>query len=139
MTTEVNLTGLSNYFNETVIGVEGTGWLIGIGVVFITVVLLTREVERMGTLMLPVAMGWHLVGLKQSPIFLMITTIVFIINSSSIEILGNVLKSVSEGTSTPKAVREAIAEKREKDRVKAQRKAIQQEGLRLKMAKLFGK
>jgi len=83
----------SNSFIDT--NIFDVSWIISIIFVFLTLLLITRDINKWKIMALPVTIMWHIVGLEPSFIFYMITAIVFVVEAFSIEIVGNVLEAVS--------------------------------------------
>ena len=74
-------------FTET--WVVGTYWVIPLILVFITLLIITRDFEKWKILAFPVCVMWTVAGVPISPIILVITAIVCAIEALSIQVIGN--------------------------------------------------
>ena len=74
--------------NTNILGIE---WIITAMIVFLTLLLITRDPNKWKTLALPVTATWYLCGLETSGVFLIIAAIIFSIESFSIDMIGELL------------------------------------------------
>lgn len=95
---DLNHTLWQTTFTDT--SIFGLTWLIAIPVILLTLVLITRQTEKWKTLAFPVAMIWHIAGLEVHQLLFIILGIMFVIDSISLEVLGQsleVIKRVGTG------------------------------------------
>lgn len=85
---------ISNVFTRTT--VFGIDWIIPTIVIILTLIIITRDVNKWKTLALPVSAAWYIIGLKTSPVILVGAGLVMIMELISIETLGNLLDTVTE-------------------------------------------
>lgn len=93
MAIDTAYTLLNSGFNELILfNVE---WIISITVTFLSMLIVTRDVQKWKTLAFPIMLGWHICGL--SPFFFayLISAIVFAIEGISLSALGQVFSTAS--------------------------------------------
>ena len=104
-------------------------WLIVIFIVFISMLLITRNIQKWKVLALPVTLAWSIAGLKPSLLWYIIITIIFGVESLSIDMLGSLVKAVSKpfvetGKIATKGIMKFRAKRLEKWADKMERKPI---------------
>lgn len=106
----------------------GQNWIIGLVLVFLTCVLITRNVEKWKTIFFYATLGWAGVGITIHPAIITISALIFALEIVSIEKIGNMIQAVakatkpiyeSTGTMLENVGKKAILEKR-KENIKKQ-------------------
>lgn len=82
------LNGPINDFN---FGLEGQ--FIGLILIFLTIIAITRNTKHMRLIMLSIAAGWARLGLDIHWVFIWLAAIVTIVSVFSIHLIGSMLKS----------------------------------------------
>lgn len=93
-----DFTLLSNAINNT--SVAGMTWIIPLMIVTMSVIMVTRDVEKIKQLYFPMGIAWTIIGVNVGWVTLSISAIVFVISTSSIEILGDVISAAITRTGT---------------------------------------
>lgn len=92
-----NFSFLTDYiFNTNFFGLTG---LVGLIVVIFTMLMITFDLQKWRTLLLPIATMWHIVGIKQNILILIIGVIIFVQENLSPELVGNILDMTEKVTS----------------------------------------
>ena len=71
----------------------GAEWVIPLMVIFMSMVLITRDKEEWKVLFFPMCVGWLIAGLRPSYVLVFLGGVVFVVNELSLRVLGNVLSS----------------------------------------------
>ena len=79
-------TFLANVWTQTTI--FSLYWVLNIILTFLTSWLITRDINRILLLLLPVTIAWHIFGVPASAIWYIIITIIFVVKAFSINIRG---------------------------------------------------
>lgn len=91
-------------------------YVISLILVLLSCLLITRDYQKWKTLAFPLTVGWHVVGINQSLLIYTVLGIMFVIENLSLQLLGNVIKSVSVKVNDIKQYTENSFEKRERIR-----------------------
>lgn len=84
---------LKNIFVETTIfNIE---WFISLFLVFLTMIIITRETQKWKQLAFPVTVAWHIAGVTPSFLWYFATAIAFVIDILSLEVLGNTISTIT--------------------------------------------
>jgi hypothetical protein len=83
---------LNSVLTDTII--FNISWILSIIFVFLTLIIITRDVNKWKTLAFPVTILWHIVGITPSFILYIITGLLFIIDALSMQGIGNMLQVV---------------------------------------------
>lgn len=86
---------LLNIINNTEI--FGITWIIPTVIVIFSVVMITRDMEDMKSLFLPVMVGYNIIGVEQSLLFIIIAGFIFIQQGLSLDIAGLLVQGVQSG------------------------------------------
>lgn len=79
--------------------VYGMNWVIPSILVFLTLIMITRDYNRWKILALPTLLAWKIAGLPTSIVLLIIATIVYVQESLNLEVFGNFLTATTETSS----------------------------------------
>lgn len=74
----------------TQVNVFGISWIIPTIIIVITLVLITRDIQKWKILTLPVSILYYLVGIKTSWVIMFAAAIIFAVESLSIQAIGNI-------------------------------------------------
>lgn len=81
-----------NYFGNATggnISLFGQNWIISIIILFLTLIILTREYEKWKGLALPVSLAWWVGGIKPNMVILLATGVIFVIDALSIQVIND--------------------------------------------------
>lgn len=111
---------MGSIFNATTMGllpevssntsIFGVNWLINTVLVFICMAIITRDVELWKIMFFPMTLGWHIIGVEASLIMMVAGSIVFLINTVSLQILGNIIEAIPMPDVTKRQAKQNIAE-----------------------------
>lgn len=76
--------------------VYGMNWIIPTILVFLTMIMITRDFNRWKILALPTLLAWKIAGLPTSLVLLIIATILYVQESLNLEVFGNLLTAGTE-------------------------------------------
>lgn len=77
--------------NTTVFNIE---WILSTALIFLTLLIITRDINKWKILAFPTTVMWHIIGIKPSFLMYAITAILFVIEALSLEIIGNLVEGV---------------------------------------------
>ena len=80
----------------THINILGAGWLITAAIIFLTLLLITRDPKTWSKAALPVAIGWHISGLKIPLPVLLIIGILWAVSILGDDIIGQLLSTKTD-------------------------------------------
>lgn len=80
-------------FTQT--GIRGLNWIIPVFIIFLTMILITRDPNKWKILLLPTTIAWRVAGLQSHYLLVIIGVILFVQESLSLEILGQVITATS--------------------------------------------
>lgn len=81
------------FFNSTF---AGSSWIMFLTIIFASLIAITRDWSDWGTIALPVMVGWKYFGMPIPTIFMVVGTIVFVINILSMKLITGALSSVGD-------------------------------------------
>lgn len=108
-------------FKEVILGTNilGVEWIISIIIVIITLALITLNLQKWKTLALPVTVGWYIIGITPSYLWLIGTGIIFVIETLSIKVLGNTIEAITNVTKEYyQAIKHGVKKAREGYKIK---------------------
>lgn len=89
-----DMSTFSNIINHTNIG--DVSYLIGAALVILTTLAISNDRNHMKTLAFPIALSWHLVGIQQHILLLIIAAIIYVTNIFSLQVIGNTINSIQQ-------------------------------------------
>lgn len=110
---DIGLQLFTDAFNSKIFGYS---YLMPIGLIILSLAVITRRYNKWKELAFPVTIGWYTIGLKMSFVFLLVTGALFILETSSVQIIGNAMRGVYE--SAQETVGKKARTQRKHDRVK---------------------
>jgi len=141
---EIGIDLFEKAFFET--GFVGTSWILYLTIILASMVMITRVWKDWATLALPVMVGWRYFGMPVPLIFMVLASIMFVVDVLSIRVitgalgtLGEGIKGLGKGTITKKG-RTEIALKRMniKEEMKKRSKELEDYKRAKKEAKKMG-
>jgi len=130
--TDIDFSLLSNISNNT--NIAGTDIILGFIFIILSMLLITRDVEKWKILAFPLAIGFTVAGINISPVIVIITAIIFTIEGLSLQVIASLVDTISDKTmSLINTTRRNAIEIKDKNRDK------QRERKRTNLAKDFNK
>lgn len=77
--------------NTHILGID---WIISIPIIIITLLIITREYNKWKTLALPVMIGWHIIGIPQSVILYLVSSMLLAVDTMSLTQLGELINNI---------------------------------------------
>lgn len=71
-------------------------WIIGLFIVLVTLIIITRDIEKWKLLLFPIVLGWHIVGVHQNLIIFMFSSILFALALFDKEVVGNIISFLQD-------------------------------------------
>lgn len=91
MNVSLGLTEIGTTINNT--SILGVTWIVSLIIIFFTLLLISRRPSDWKILALPVSLAWYLSGIRTSIIFVIITALIFVIESMSTDVIGEMLQT----------------------------------------------
>lgn len=70
-------------------------WLFNLVATGITLLIITKDVERWKTLAFPITVAWHIAGLAPSILVYFATALMFVITNLSMKTIGNIVSTIN--------------------------------------------
>lgn len=83
----------SVFQNTLVFNIE---WIISLALLFVSLILITKDYNQWKKLSLPVIVGWYICGITPNYLILVISAMLFVVDTLSIQSLGQILTVSSE-------------------------------------------
>lgn len=83
------ITLLTSSFGNTAI--FGEKWILGLVIIAVTCLMITREYTKWGALILPVMVGWRISGIYFSPMIFLLAAVTFTITALQGSTVGDIL------------------------------------------------
>lgn len=90
---DIGLNYIADIVGQT--GFLNTPWLVHSILTLLTLIILTRDVNKWKQLALPITMLWHIIGIQPSYLMYLGAGIVFIIDNLSINIIGKTIRTIT--------------------------------------------
>lgn len=121
MATIADFTFLKSMVNYTTLA--DFSWIISITIIFMTLLIITRDHRKWQFLALPVIVGWYIAGLTTSFLIWIPAGILFIIHPLTLETIGEII-GVKQRTSMKSKVQklfgtDKLKEQQRKEKIKA--------------------